>query len=191
MSASILSDPRLYVILLQIDLDLAAATRKSGCPFCGGRLDSARYRRKPRAPLALGPEHGWRESFCCAVEGCRRRTTPPSARFLGRRVYLATVVVLTTALAQGLSASRVKRLRAELEVDRTTLRRWQRWWRETFVHTPFWQTARARFMPPVLETDLPRSLVERFSAGTVDGLMALLFFFASSSGSPSALFEGR
>lgn len=191
MSASILSDPRLYVILLQIDLELAAQAQQQGCPHCGGRLDHARYPRKPRAPLTLGAEHCRRESFCCAVEGCRRRTTPASVRFLGRRVYLATVVVLATALAHGLSPARVKRLRAELDVDRTTLRRWQRWWRETFVRTPFWKTARARFMPPVSQADLPRSLVARFSAETVERVVVLLAFLAPSSGSPSALFEGR
>jgi len=190
MSASILSDPRLYVILLQIDLDLATRTQQHGCPHCGGRLDRARYPRKPRAPLALGPEHRRRESFCCAAEGCRRRTTPPSVRFLGRRVYLATVVVLATALAQGLSPARVNRLRAEFDVDRTTLRRWQRWWRETFVRTPFWKTARARFMPPVVEAGLPRSLVARFSAEDPEGLVALLCFLTPISAFPSTLFDG-
>jgi len=32
--------------------------------------------------------------FCCAVDGCRSRATPPSLRFLGRKVYLAAIVVL-------------------------------------------------------------------------------------------------
>jgi len=31
----------------------------------------------------------WRFSFCCARDGCRTRKTPPSFRFLGRKVYLA------------------------------------------------------------------------------------------------------
>jgi hypothetical protein len=34
----------------------------------------------------LGPEHNRRYSFCCAVDGCRSRATPPSLRFLGPKV---------------------------------------------------------------------------------------------------------
>ena len=95
MSTAILSDPRLFVILFRIDSDLAEKARADRCS-CGGRLDTADYPRKPRAP-GLGPEYRKRHSFCCAV--CRRRTTPPSVRFFARRVYAFPVVVLVTALA--------------------------------------------------------------------------------------------
>ena len=71
MSTSILSDPKLFVILFRIDSDLAEKARAERCP-CGGRLDTADYPRKPRAPGDLGPEHRRRHSFSCAV--CRRRT---------------------------------------------------------------------------------------------------------------------
>jgi hypothetical protein len=54
----------------------------------------------PRAPrgAAEGLDASWdsRRSFCCAVEGCRRRSTPPSVRFLGRKVYVGAIVVLAT-----------------------------------------------------------------------------------------------
>ena len=84
----------LFELLFAIDQDLAANARAAGCPACGGRLHSVRYPRKPRGgPADLGPEYDWRFSFCCAGEGCRRRATPPSVRFLGRRVYLGAVVV--------------------------------------------------------------------------------------------------
>ena len=43
-------------------------------------------------------EYAERFSFCCAVDGCRKRATPPSLRFLGRKVYLATVVTLISAM---------------------------------------------------------------------------------------------
>lgn len=48
-------------------------------------------------------------SLCCAR--CRKRRTPPSVRFLGRRVYLAAVVVLACVLRQGPTRWRVARLR--------------------------------------------------------------------------------
>jgi hypothetical protein len=44
------------------------------------------------SPAKLPEDDDRRLSLCCSQ--CRRRTTPPSVRFLGRRVYLAAVVVL-------------------------------------------------------------------------------------------------
>ena len=89
------NDPRLYAVLLQMDKDLAADTREKGCPHCGGVLHSARHPRKLKKTCV--PDDGRniiRFSFCCSVDGCRRRITPPSVRFLGRKRYLSVVVVL-------------------------------------------------------------------------------------------------
>ena len=84
----LLCDAKLYFHLLRIDRDLAAAERAKGCPACGGRLDVADYPRKPRGGAAeLPDEYGRRFSFCC--DACRRRVTPPSVRYFGRRVYMA------------------------------------------------------------------------------------------------------
>ncbi len=102
-----LSDPNFHQLLMRIDEDLAAQTQAGGCPVCGGRLHSATWPRKPR-----GIPHGSREpyqsrfSFCCAEAGCRRRCTPPSVRFPGRRVWLGVVVVVMTALRCGIDAKR-------------------------------------------------------------------------------------
>ena len=104
MYSDLLSDARLYVLLQSFDEDLAAAQRAAGCP-CGGVLHSARYWRKPRgAPPGLEPQFAQRCSFCCAVDGCRSRSTPPSLRFLGRKVYLGPVVVLISAMCCGATA---------------------------------------------------------------------------------------
>ena len=173
MSQARLSDPQLFVLLFLIDSDLAEQARAAEC-ICGGRLHRADYPRKPRAPVDLGPEHHRRHSFCCAV--CRRRVTPPSVRFFGQRVYAFPVVVLLTALSAGLSGQRVATLRREFGVDRRTLERWRRWWREVFPQTLFWKTARARFSPPVDGSRLD-SLGERFAAG-LDGLVAWLRFLS-------------
>ena len=87
MYQTLLRDASFFELLLRFDDDLAAAVRQAGCGVCGGVLHSARYRRKPRGgPAGLGAEHALRQSFCCAAEGCRRRATPPSLRFLGRKV---------------------------------------------------------------------------------------------------------
>ncbi|MFL9910491.1 hypothetical protein [Paraburkholderia sp. RL17-337-BIB-A] len=42
-------------------------------------------------PREAQPDCDFRHSVCCA--GCRRRTTPVSVRFLGRRVYAAAIMV--------------------------------------------------------------------------------------------------
>jgi hypothetical protein len=83
---TLLGSSNFFALLLRFDEDLALQARAVGCA-CGGALPSARYARKPRGgPEGLGPEHAMRLSFCCSVEGCRRRVTPPSLRFLGRKV---------------------------------------------------------------------------------------------------------
>ncbi len=183
MTLSILQDARLYEVLHRLDVDLAQTTRASGCQHCYGVLHSAHYARKPRGgPPGLGPAVNQRLSFCCAKDGCRRRATPLSVRFLGRRVYFGAVVLLASALRDGLSARRVRALREQLGVDVRTLRRWRRWWQETFVESAFWRAARARFAPPVVEAALPGALLERFDAEAEPGsLVQTLRFLAPIS----------
>jgi len=174
----ILSDSRFFSTLTKFDEDLAAQARAAGCR-CGGRLDSARYPRKPRGgPPDLEAEYAWRLSFCCAREGCRRRVTPPSVRYLGRRVYLGAVVVLVSAMEHGLSLRRVATLNEHLGVGLRTLRRWRQWWRAAFVATAFWRATAGRFMPPVSASGLPHSLLERFGGTAAEPVLALLRFLS-------------
>jgi hypothetical protein len=176
---ALLRDASLYDQLLTFDHDLAAEAHAAGCASCGGTLHSARYPRKPRGgPDDLGPDYATRLSFCCAVDGCRRRTTPPSVRYLGRRVYLGAVVVLVTAMLGGITATRAAQLREWLGVNVRTLKRWRVWWRETFVASAFWRGAQGRFMPPVAIEALPASLLERFAGDERTRLLHTLGFLA-------------
>jgi len=45
---SLLADTSFFSLLLRIDRDLAQQARAGGCPWCGGSLHRASYRRKPR-----------------------------------------------------------------------------------------------------------------------------------------------
>ena len=183
MYATWLADTRFHELLLTIDRDLADACRAGGCEHCGGPLHSARYNRKPRGRTCrLGPEHDRRFSFCCAVDGCRLRETPASLRFLGRRVYMAAIVVLMAILQHGVTDPRMKRLSEVVSVDRRTLTRWRGWWRDTFTATPFWRVARAQLMPPVEHDKLPASLIERFTGEDTEPLVALLRFLGPITG---------
>lgn len=173
MYTTLLADATLFEALLAVDRDLAVTAQASGCLICGGRLHHSDYPRKPRGgPVALGCDYDRRTSFCCAA--CRKRLTPMSVRFLGRKVYLGVVVLLACVLRQGPTPWRVARLREHLGVSADTLRRWHHWWRDAFVHTPFWKTARARFAPVMAEDGLPQTLVERFSGGAFAQVVATL-----------------
>jgi hypothetical protein len=153
------------LFLFSVDQHLAETARERACP-CGGRLHCAHYPRKPRGNAEKLPEaYGCRLSFCCARDDCRKRVTPPSVRFLGRKVYLAAVVVLVSAMRQGPTPRRVRELSRRFGADRRTIARWQVFWREHFPQTPFWKVARARLVLAVETLLLPRSLLEVFLRG--------------------------
>ena len=173
-----LAKPSIYELLEKCDDELAQKCQAGGCLKCEeGKLHRSDYRRKPRG----GPEEGkeverWRDSFCCDQDGCRKRHTPPSVRFLGRKVYWGVVVVLMAAMQHGVKPARVELLRERLGIDRRTLERWRAWWLRTFVQSQFWKEARARFMPVPCQKTLPWSLCEVFQIDRLDRLLKLLQF---------------
>ncbi len=159
-----------YHVLERIDAELAETTRRAGCRKCAGVVHQANYARKPRGgPPGLPASYGCRASYCCAVDGCRKRATPPSVRFLARRVYLGAVVVLASALQHGVSAFRARQLKELFGVSHSTLLRWRGWWLTAFPVSRFWQSLRGRLMPGVDEATLPCSLVEKFEGSSVEG----------------------
>jgi len=170
-----------YELLEKCDAELAEKCRLDGCQKCPaneGRLHRSDYRRKPRGgPEAAKKVETWRDSFCCDREGCRKRHTPPSVRFLGPKVYWGVVVVLMGAMQDGVKAARVEVLRARLGIDGRTLERWRTWWLATFVESRFWKEARAQFMPVPCQKTLPWSLCEAFGIDRLDRLLKLLRFF--------------
>jgi hypothetical protein len=179
MYQKLLGDDRLYFWMERVDRELANASIQQGCRRCQGRLHQAKYPRKPRgAGCKLGPEFEQRWSFCCAHRECRRRMTPPSVRFFGRRVYFGAVFVLCMAMEHGLRNGRSQRLWELLGVGRQTLERWRTYWQQTFVQSPFWRTARARLSPLVAENELPASLLDRFAGEPMQQLILMLQFVA-------------
>ena len=183
---TLLADPKFHERILDFDRDRAEACRAAGCPDCGGALHAANYLRKPRGWLiALGEEHDLRLSFCCAVDGCRDRATPPSLRFLGRKVYLATIVILISAMCNGLTEPRLCKLAEAIGVDRRSVARWRTWWLATFTLKPFWRARSAEFMPPVEGDHLPASLLSRFLGDAGEQLAGFLSFLGPITGGAS------
>jgi hypothetical protein len=152
--------------LVAIDAEAAEALRIGRCASCGSRLDRADYPRKPRGGLIAKGAEMWskRQSFCCSREGCRKRATPPSVRFLGRRVYAEAVVVI--ASVRGQAIEQASALHRATGVPSRTIRRWLCWWREAFLASALWSEACARLVPAPDARQLPASLLVRFSAAT-------------------------
>lgn len=172
-------DASFWRFLFSVDEDLAATARKAGCA-CGGRLHCANYPRKPRGAETLPDVYQSRLSFCCERDGCRKRVTPPSARFLGRNVYLGAVVILVAAMRQGASPRRIAELSRLFGADRRTIVRWQVFWRDHVPQTPFWKVARGRLLPSVAVAPLPQTLLEAFVGhdDDHDGWRRLLLFLS-------------
>ena len=176
-------DSTTWAFLERIDEDLAA--RIKSCPHCGGDLHAASYPRKPRGVERSLVAGARRLSFCCAREGCRRRITPPSVRYFGRRVYVAFVFVFLTAMSQGERRPEFRSVVDRLGVDKRTLQRWRRWWRETFVETSLWRKLRTRLPePPKI---LPLSLVEIDPMALLQRLSPLTSKFGDGTFEPAEL----
>ena len=177
MYGKLLQDPAVFLFLLRIDNDLANECCKGGCrndECCKGTLHVADYPRKPRGcPPSVEDAYSWRYSFTCGR--CGLRTTPPSVRFLYRRLYVAAVVLLASPPAGG----SVRHLCEQLGIPRRTLVRWRQWWTQELPSLEFWTGARTRFMPPLVVEQLPLSLLDRFDAPDPSGRLAQALCFLS------------
>ncbi len=157
----VLHDPAFFRFLTQTDAQPPAEARERRCPDCAGPLHVADFPRKPRGcPVSVREEYSFRLSFTCGR--CEARTTTASVRFLGRRVYVAVMLMLASP-PTGSTAGALADL---VVVPVRTVRRWRRWWQKDFQRTAFWQSVRERFAPPVSAEGLPQSLLARFKGAS-------------------------
>jgi hypothetical protein len=175
---TLLQSPQFFQLLLQIDAELAAQMHATLCQ-CGGVLHRANYPRKPKAcPEEVIGDFKSRWSFCCNL--CRKRSTPMSVRFLGRRVYVALAVVVL-AVKRNKTNAAITQAAETLDVPERTIARWRQWWLQSFCATTLWQAQCARFMPSVELTELPQSLVARFTGAAHEAMVRLLRFLSPLS----------
>jgi hypothetical protein len=167
--------------LIDIDEQLCSQVQRAGCPWCCGVLDRGDYERKPRGiDAALREAFNTRCSTCCRA--CRKRVTPPSVRFLGRKVYVGAIVMLASigALVCGAAIR--------------TLARWHGWWTTVLPASTFWQAACARLIPTVTAETLPGGLLERFEQAQVgageQALVGALRFLQPVTTRVGEYFEG-
>ena len=155
--------------LRELDREIFQEAKARGCQLCGGQLDTANYPRKPRG---AGEAEDLRFSLCCRREGCRVRVTPPSLRFLGRRIYPAWVVILAGEFCQELGLPRA--------IARQTIQRWKRFWSERLAEShPFMRRARGVLPPGTPPTDQPGKLLPIFGFPASESWIRVLRFFAA------------
>jgi len=174
------ANSRIYWILKEIDQDMAKTAQASGCAHCIGKLDRSDFPRKPRGiPEGLSEEFSTRYSLCCRREGCRKRVTPGSVRFLGQKVFIMLFLVLASSVSSKLRSQ----VTAKTGVSRHTLRRWRVYWQEEFPQTPFWRHVRGLLMPPPDPSNLPAGIFHNLGVDLDDsmGLIRVLRFLAPIS----------
>jgi len=149
------------------DQRIADLVRLLGCSHCGSKLHVANYPRKPRGVHRdmLGLEYTLRLSFCCSA--CNKRTTPPSVRFLGRKVYLGGIITLLSAGDDGLKREQRHALLDELDVPAQTLHRWRQWWTRTLPASPTWRSLSGWLSPPIQPDTLPGKLLIQLQGSTL------------------------
>lgn len=172
----VLCDPSFLETLHEMDLVLAREVHQSRCGQCdAGTMHAAHYPRSPRGCLdAVRPEFEKRYSYCCSA--CRRRDTPPSVRFLGRKRHVAPWVLVVPILIHGLTRKRIRRVQEGLgtNVSTRTLLRWRRWWQLHVPRTNTWRVERGRFVPPPADASLPGGLVEALLGSIEERVRAAL-----------------
>jgi hypothetical protein len=164
--------------LMAVDEAIVERAAEEPCRDCGGPLYRGDYPRKPRGGRLAGAAEVFarRFSLCCGRDGCRHRSTPPSVRFLGRRVYVGAVVIVATAVA--LTAITVGAALRATGVPALTTRRWSRWWRGPFTTSgPFIELS-ARLVPAPDRKRLPISLLERLAGDRAATVATLLTWLA-------------
>lgn len=182
MCAGHLALPRLCDSLESEDVKVAEEVRKGPCQGCGRRmLHVSNYPRKPRGPKEC---EGWikRYSFCCGGEDCRKRTTPPSVRFCGGRVY-ALLVVLLVAGGRENGWKIWMNMQSDSTMDRSTRKCWRKWWVDVVVRSALWRELQGDMMHNDPEALLV-ALWEHISSSQA-ALEAMLKRFAQFGNLPS------
>lgn len=166
-----------FRLLEEVDEGVARRVAAAGCPRCEGPLHRGDYARKPRGALIApaGETSVVRFSLCCGREGCRRRATPPSLRFLGRRVYLGVVVIVASLVAQWLGTAEASR--PVTGVPARTTRRWVGWWCGPFVETEVFLSVCARLVGLAVD-ELPASIVAKLPGTWPQRMRAMLELLA-------------
>ena len=141
-----LEDKSVWFFMVHLDTLMARRFRAAGCPYCGGKLDVANYPRAAHGLELSRSIDAKRFSFCCRV--CRRRATPPSVLYFGRRWRIS--VLFLSVCERILQGKRVNltHFSQQSGIPLATLRRWRKWWRKRFPRTAQWRVRQSELLRP-------------------------------------------
>ena len=176
----------LFRLLFNINSDIATEKKKELCPLCGAPLHQANYPRNPAGgPQDLPDDYKIRFSLCCSRDGCRKRVTPTSVRFMGRKEHWSCVILIVITLKQnrtsGYTAEKLMRM---FNISHSTLYRWAKYFRDFFPNSSLWKALRGNVRSDVYNNSLPGSLLQFFINKYVFehiGLIKCLKFLASDA----------
>jgi hypothetical protein len=161
------ADDAFFQSLRDLDFEIFKAAKAKPCDLCAGRMDTSHYPRKLRG---AGEKESQRFSLCCRKEGCRHRVTPPSLRFLGRKIYSAWVVILALEYCRDLGLDR--------KIARQTIARWKIFWKQRLAEThPFMRWARGLLPPGTPSSDLPSACLKALDFPDRESWIPVLKFF--------------
>jgi hypothetical protein len=178
MSHKLLFSSSFASLLLAIDLEFIAKAKTSGCPDCGDKLHQADYPRSPIGiPQGQRVHYELRLSLCCSQ--CRKRVTPPSVQFFGRRWFPAPYFLFISLLRVRINERRLHPLKLHfgLRISITTWKRWQWWWRTQFIKTAFLQ-AKGQIPADKIEGAFPRHFLTFFTGHLSKKFILLLQFLS-------------
>jgi len=186
MLTELLKNEKFFLALYLIDKQIAEQYRGKKCPHCGAALHYANYGRKPRGErVNLPEEYLLRFCLCCAAKGCRKRFTPPSCRFLGRKVYWhCFIIIILTQYQTNPQKNSAYNLSKEFGIYITTITRWLKFYRIIFPASEQWQNIRGQISSCVKDNELPCSLVNYFlkNKKTVEkAMISYLYFLAKGT----------
>jgi hypothetical protein len=81
---------------------------------------------------------------------------------LGRSVYFGCVVLLATAILQGLTGFETDSLCSQLQVSKRTLRRWLLYFKDTFPKSKLWRRLRGCLPPACAGSLMPLGLLQSY-----------------------------
>jgi len=181
MLFNILKRTEFFKILFLIDVDMAERFRPKTCSKCGARLHRGNYLRSPYGlPKNIPDQWLIRHSFCCSNRRCRKRSLPPSCRFLGRKVHWSAVILVAVALRRNKGYS-INKLKEKFNVSRHTIKRWITYFKEAFPDSHRWKKIKGQIGIPISHDDLPGTVIHffiRHSKNTWFGLINAIKFLS-------------
>ena len=171
-----------------IDQEIADEFFRTGCcRHCKSKeLSRSDYPRDPRgipkdASEEIINKYSCRFSFLCRK--CRRRTTPPSVRFMGRKIY-ATLGVLWVSLENERGAlpglEELRQLMGKCLSD-VTIERWLNWWQSKVWNSPFWKEFQGQLLGEIKQSQFISGVWDHFKRQLSDSTSicdAVLRFFS-------------